>query len=69
MIDVALHDEARRATASLNEAALLCVERVWKRLGDLEVVRDVSLRVGRGQVVAVLGRSGSGKSSAWPIGQ
>ena len=34
-----------------------------KRFGDTPVLRDVSIRVGRGEVVAIIGRSGSGKST------
>jgi polar amino acid transport system ATP-binding protein len=51
------------AAAARSEPPLLRVDHVWKRFGDLEVLRDVSLQVGRGEVVAVLGRSGSGKST------
>jgi len=41
---------------------LLKVVGLHKRFGDLEVLKGASLAVPRGQLVAVLGRSGSGKS-------
>ena len=43
--------------------SIVVAENVRKRFGDIEVLRDVSMRVEAGQVVAVLGRSGSGKST------
>jgi polar amino acid transport system ATP-binding protein len=42
---------------------MLQLENVHKRFGDLHVLRGVSLEVGRGSVVCVIGPSGSGKST------
>jgi polar amino acid transport system ATP-binding protein len=43
--------------------AVLRAEGVHKRYGDLEVLRDVSFEVDRGQVKVIIGPSGSGKST------
>jgi general L-amino acid transport system ATP-binding protein len=39
------------------------MEHVGKHFGDFQALRDVSLRVGRQEVVVVIGPSGSGKST------
>jgi ABC-type histidine transport system ATPase subunit len=39
------------------------VEHLTKRFGHLEVLKDVSMEVDRGEVVVIFGRSGSGKST------
>ena len=41
----------------------LALEGLGKRFGDTESVSDVTLRVGRGELMALLGSSGAGKST------
>ncbi len=41
----------------------ITLSRVWKRYGDVEVIRDVSLEIGSGELVVFLGPSGSGKTT------
>ncbi|MFP5360151.1 MAG: amino acid ABC transporter ATP-binding protein [Actinomycetes bacterium] len=43
--------------------ALVVLEKVNKHFGDLHVLRDIDLRVDRGEVIVVIGPSGSGKST------
>jgi polar amino acid transport system ATP-binding protein len=47
----------------MNEMALLRFEAVYKRFGDIEVLRGVDLDVAEGDVVCLIGASGSGKST------
>ena len=42
---------------------IVSVEDVHKSFGELSVLKGVSFQVARGQVVAIIGRSGSGKST------
>lgn len=43
---------------------LIVMERVTKRFGGAAAVEDLSLTIGRGEIVAIVGRTGSGKSTA-----
>jgi glutamate transport system ATP-binding protein len=42
---------------------LVVLEGVNKHFGDLHVLRDINLRIERGEVIVVIGPSGSGKST------
>ncbi|TIP27783.1 MAG: ABC transporter ATP-binding protein [Mesorhizobium sp.] len=57
----AVHDIATAATADAPE--LLRIDCLSASYGSFQVLRDVSVVVGRGQTVAVVGESGSGKST------
>jgi ABC-type polar amino acid transport system ATPase subunit len=43
--------------------AVVRVEHLRKRFGELEVLRDITMEVDKGEVVVIFGRSGSGKST------
>jgi ribose transport system ATP-binding protein len=43
--------------------AVLCIDRVFKRFGGTQALNDVSMSVGRGEIVALLGENGAGKST------
>ncbi len=42
---------------------MLRIESIWTRIGATPVHRDVSVRVGHGEIVAILGSNGAGKTS------
>ncbi len=46
-----------------NEQALVHLEHAKKSFGDTAVLKDISVSVGKGEVVAVIGPSGGGKST------
>jgi sodium transport system ATP-binding protein len=43
------------------------VDRLHKRFGELVAVRDVSFRIGRGEIVALLGPNGAGKTTTMRV--
>ena len=43
--------------------AVVSIKNARKSFGEVEVLRDISLEVARGEVVAVIGPSGGGKST------
>ncbi len=52
------------APAAAGPPAVVAFRDVHKRFGSLEVLKGISFDVRRGQVVCIIGRSGSGKSTA-----
>ena len=47
----------------MTEAATLVVKDVYKKFNDLEVLKGVSLKTQKGDVISMIGSSGSGKST------
>ena len=42
---------------------MISIENIHKKFGDLEVLKGVSLEVKKGEVIAIIGPSGTGKST------
>jgi ABC-2 type transport system ATP-binding protein len=57
------HDAAAQAIAPLPPAPAVWCSGLRKRYGRQQAVEDVSLEVGRGEVVGLLGPNGAGKTS------
>jgi phospholipid/cholesterol/gamma-HCH transport system ATP-binding protein len=45
-----------------NEEPVISIKGLYKSFGDLDILKDINLDVSKGENVAVLGRSGAGKS-------
>lgn len=55
--------QAKSHTSSSSRAPLLKAERLCAWYGAAQILFDVNLEVGRGEVVALMGRNGAGKST------
>ena len=54
---------AKDAEGAPNKEAVVEFRGVWKHFGELVVLKDINLSVGRGEVVVIIGPSGAGKST------
>lgn len=43
--------------------SVIKVEHIYKKFGDVEVLKDINLEVAKGEVICIIGPSGSGKST------
>src|SRR5882724_13277073 len=50
------------ATAGKHNGSMIAVHGLEKRIGDQEILRGIDLEVARGETLAIIGRSGGGKS-------
>ena len=58
-----LGDRLEPGSQGQNGRALVVLDKVNKRFGDLHALKDIDLAVERGEVLVVVGPSGSGKST------
>ena len=66
VVSVRMETDQSRADAvqpSPASVPMISIQGVNKHFGSLHVLKDITLEIGRGQVVVVLGPSGSGKST------
>jgi len=51
------------STEQETETPMVEIRNVYKRFGDLEVLKGIDLTVNRGKIISIIGPSGSGKST------
>ena len=52
----------KRQLSAINSSSMIAVRALAKKIGQQEILRGVDLEVGTGETLAIIGRSGGGKS-------
>src|ERR1700759_2122245 len=61
--DGGIYTDAGSSTSSARDSSpMIAVRALKKKIGSQEILRGVDLDVGRGETLAIIGRSGGGKS-------
>lgn len=52
---------------NIKDRTMLKISNIYKSFGNLEVIKDISLSIGKGEIVAIVGPSGAGKTTLLQI--
>jgi polar amino acid transport system ATP-binding protein len=56
-------EETHVPESSSEQASAIVIDGIYKRFGETEVLRDITFSVARGEVLSIIGPSGTGKST------
>ncbi|MGB4706623.1 MAG: amino acid ABC transporter ATP-binding protein [Aquiluna sp.] len=63
MSNEVFNDASQMSAKHAGDEAIIVIEGVYKRFKDFEALKNINVKVGRQEVVVVIGPSGSGKST------
>ena len=63
MSNEVFNDASQMSAKHARDEAIIVIEGVYKRFKDFEALKNINVKVGRQEVVVVIGPSGSGKST------
>ena len=62
-----LEQSPASASPGADRPTAVRIENLWKKYGDLEAVRGISLEVKQGEIFGLIGPDGAGKTSTFQI--
>src|SRR5271166_3678612 len=66
-MSTALEQTSAKSSPHRDGSIAIRIENLWKKYGDLEAVRGVSLEVRQGEIFGLIGPDGAGKTSTFQI--